>query len=277
MTGKQIKRRLLDALVEPKLLSEILVKRQKNWKGKRPALASLAFDHITNEIAIHGRYDDMFLSFLEEDLFPRMNARRICLDVGGMIGNHAIAFAPFFDRVFSLEPVQRTFGLLTFNTAMYGNISALNIGASDEERTTEIVLDSSNSGASSLHKDASKGALVPIRLNKLDNILPGELHGKIDFVKIDVEGHEPSVLMGMESILNRSDPVICLEINRESITQQSTPAVEFLKAKGYAHWYNLAGSKGSQRSTPGDWRVDKIDRLLLPSYNNLVMSRQSIW
>lgn len=277
MTGKQIRRRIVNTFMNPKLLSEILVKRQENWKAKRPALASLAFDHITNEIAIYGRYDDLFLSFLEEDLFPRMGKRRICLDVGGMIGNHAIAFAPFFERVFCLEPVQRTFSLLTFNTSTYGNIFALNIGASDEERTTEIVLDSSNSGASSLHKDSTKGALVSIRLNKLDAILPSELHDKVDFVKIDVEGHEPAVLMGMENILGRSDPIICLEINEEAITQQSAPAVEFLKVRGYDHWYNLTGSKNSEHSKRESWRVSKIDRLLLPSYNNLIMSRHSIW
>jgi hypothetical protein len=35
----------------------------------------------------------------------------------------------------------------------------------------------------------------------------------IDFVKIDVEGHEPAVIRGMTSILSRDQPIIVSEIN----------------------------------------------------------------
>lgn len=48
-----------------------------------------------------------------------------------------------------------------------------------------------------------------VTVSPLDDVLPVE---QIDFVKIDVEGHDREAIMGMKGILNRSTPVVAVSL-----------------------------------------------------------------
>lgn len=49
---------------------------------------------------------------------------------------------------------------------------------------------------------------IKVKINKLDNII--NLKNKIDFVKIDTEGHEYQVPMGMKVLLKANNSIIIL-------------------------------------------------------------------
>ena len=73
-----------------------------------PQLVGFAFDAITCSIHLDGRFEKDELRLLEESVFPKLESNTICLDIGANIGNHSLAFSPFFEYIIALEPVSYT-------------------------------------------------------------------------------------------------------------------------------------------------------------------------
>ena len=61
-----------------------------------PQLVGYFFDTITSAIHIDGRFERDELSLLSTNVFPKLNNEGDCLDIGANIGNHSLAFSPFF-------------------------------------------------------------------------------------------------------------------------------------------------------------------------------------
>src|SRR5215475_1675190 len=104
------------------LLSSMLKKKRRDFIRRFPQVACFAFDYISTEIAVHGRFERAELECLSVQLFARMRSRRVCLDVGANIGNHSLVFAQHFARVLAFEPNPRTFKLLAINAELAQNI-----------------------------------------------------------------------------------------------------------------------------------------------------------
>ena len=113
-----------------------------------------------------------------------------------------------------LEPDPLNFGKLfeTTNKLVHSypllQPIALPIGAGSEYGYISL---SANGEASSLHANdqASSGSAYDVTVMPIDQILPA-LH--VDFVKIDVEGHDREAIKGMQNLLRRSMPVIAVSI-----------------------------------------------------------------
>jgi hypothetical protein len=74
---------------------------------------------------------------------------------------------------------------------------------------------------------------------------------RVSFIKIDCEGGEPYVLMGMRHLLERSSPMIWIEINSDSlrVAQSSESVVEgILRELGFATF--LPGFSRSKLGLP---------------------------
>ncbi|GAB4390892.1 FkbM family methyltransferase [Albidovulum sp.] len=205
----------------------------------RPQLACFAFDLITLYIHLDGRYEDEELTFLEQHIFPQLASRRLCLDIGANIGNHAVAFAPHFERVIAFEPHPRTFALLSLNAGLADNITALNFGASDAAATIRVAQDPLNIAATSVGSALRPGAQIAFDLRRLDDVAEVTGAGEIGFVKIDVEGHEREALAGAAGLLSRDGPVIAMEVLKSDVADGATPAMNLLRDLGYRHFYEL--------------------------------------
>jgi len=62
---------------------------------------------------------------------------------------------------------------------------------------------------------------------------------RVDFCKIDVEGHEPSVIKGMTRILRRDRPIILTEFNQYWLGEAGSSIADYgglLKSFGYKLW-----------------------------------------
>src|SRR5215831_2736763 len=133
----------------------MLKARRRKFIHRFPQVACLAFDHISTEIAVHGRYGQAELECYASQIFSRMTSRRICLDIGANIGNHSLAFAQHFERVLAFEPNPRTFGLLAINSALVRNVEPHRLGASNKKGTVTAYQDALNFGATSTDVDKS--------------------------------------------------------------------------------------------------------------------------
>jgi FkbM family methyltransferase len=153
--------------------------------------------------------------------------KSIVLDVGAHIGTFAIPVSRFVARVVAFEPSPETFATLVRNAAQNNcSIDARNkaLGAR-EGRGSLARRSATNAGAHSL---------VPgddIAVRTLDQEV-----NHANFIKIDVEGMEAQVLVGGETLIEKSRPVVFFELNLSQLRAHgSSPRAlaRFFITRGY--------------------------------------------
>ncbi len=170
-------------------------------------------DSITQEVQKKGEYDTNTLNAISEILAQIQP--NISLDVGANIGNHALVIAKYSNKVVAFEPVTFVFDVLQNNIKQnYAhNITAANLGLSDKSAELKIhIPNNGNLGSSSIKASAIESEQFNIRTVAGDDYLKQNFDGQqIDFVKMDVEGHEAMALMGLAETIKKNQPLILLE------------------------------------------------------------------
>jgi FkbM family methyltransferase len=161
------------------------------------------------------------------------------IDVGANMGFMAVILSRLVGekgRVICFEPSRRIFKKLreTIELNNIQNAELFNYGCGERRTEGELFKVSESSGNSSLvrpsgSKDSDSGERV--ELLGLDEALLSS-GTRVDFMKIDVEGYESTVLRGAAQILSRFKPVIYIELCAE-YSQSSSEAIEILKSNGY--------------------------------------------
>ena len=154
-----------------------------------------------------------------------INSETVALDIGACIGNFTKFLAENCKRVYAFEPDPDNFKRLSWNTRQFTNLENYNIAISDKDTDTNILYTCPDDvGMSRLYhsKWCLKGKrfynIMSCRIdNLLTNVLKNEM--KIDFVKIDVEGYEYFVIMGMKRMLKRDHPTILMEFHCPSMEE----------------------------------------------------------
>lgn len=164
---------------------------------------------------------DGVLDFLDENP-PDEDA--IFLDVGGNIGVYSILLRDRFKTVFSFEPNTVTYEILKANLGLSGarNVKAVNMALSDRQDQVPIFIPrNGNLGWATLdasHHDIAVDK-VDIKCTTLDAFVE-ENHldaARIKMIKIDVEGHETSVISGgVETLAKHKTPLLCEVLSDKS-------------------------------------------------------------
>ncbi len=170
-------------------------------------------DSITQEIQKKGEYDANTLDSLAEVLAAIQP--QTSLDVGANIGNHALLISRFSKKLIAFEPVKFIFEVLQRNLEQneIANTTVVNYGLSNEQLNRDIfVPDNGNLGSSSIEAMGGAGELLQIGTIIGDSyLLQNHSNAKIDFVKMDVEGHEAAALLGLENTIHKNQPLLLLE------------------------------------------------------------------
>jgi len=139
----------------------------------------------------------------------------VVLDIGANSGNHSLFYALSGFQVYAFEPNPHTRASLKINIGFNPtlDITCVPIGLSDTSGYLELSLPTgSNLGTASLSSIISNKLLrVPVTTG--DAYVVENNITDIVFIKIDVEGHELSVLRGLVHILHRDMPIVFVEIN----------------------------------------------------------------
>ncbi len=140
---------------------------------------------------------------LEELDFLRAHtpAGGVFVDVGANVGTYAMVLARHVGasgKVIAIEPHPITHARLAFNRAASGftqvSLVAAAAGASDGELMIET--DGDNLGASHIVSGKPAGNAIRVPSLRLQRILHDAGVGRVDALKIDVEGYEDRVLTG---------------------------------------------------------------------------------
>lgn len=173
-------------------------------------------------------------------LLPSLLASRpggVAVDVGANVGIYTYALARLGVRVHALEPQPSCCEVIqawAAGSRLGGLVTVHNVAAGAE------------GGALTLHVPLEDGREVKtrasfehpgqpcvetlVRVVALDALA---LQG-VSFIKIDVEGHEWSVLQGARQLLARDRPVLLVEVDRSRHTRQAfMRIVELVRSLGY--------------------------------------------
>lgn len=176
---------------------------------------------------IHNEYEKFSLRLLR-NMLPENGT---FLDVGTHYGAYSLFAAKKCNsKVISVEPVDENFELLSLNIKennLTKNVETHNVAASDEEGTAEFNIPwASDSAGFYEHPLAETIKKVQVTVKKIDNVVKGR---KIDFIKIDTEGHEVHVLKGMqETFRNNPDVALLIEANPSCLLSAGTSTSELL-------------------------------------------------
>lgn len=134
-------------------------------------------------------------------------AARVVFDVGANVGDwvrEALAINAGAEY-HCFEPSPATYRTLVGNP-LPSNVKTNNFGLSDEETTASLLVFGDNAGTNSLYRregiDIEQVREESIRLTTLDTYCEERGIARVDFVKLDVEGHEFSVLRGARRMLS---------------------------------------------------------------------------
>jgi FkbM family methyltransferase len=176
----------------------------------------------------------------------------VILDVGANIGYYSVLFSRLVGnegRVLCFEPT-KYFGKVLKKNLEANNIDNAEIfgfGLSNKHQQLEIQIGYSSATIHNPRIYPSETSET-IDLVPLDEFIEKNDLQTIDFVKVDIDGHEPLFFAGAWKTLDRYDPIILLEVSHLHYLEAGFTAWDFfdvLKNKGYRiyHEDNLAELK----------------------------------
>ena len=145
------------------------------------------------------------------------------IDLGANVGIFTQVLAEHSKHVYALEPEPENFKQLVENTKAYDNVTLYNCAASNITGTEILHLSLINNGMHRLYESVNcfGGQKVPVKTVRMDELilLQEKVEEKIDFIKMDVEGFEYFVIVGMTELIKRDKPIIISEFHPDSIRE----------------------------------------------------------
>lgn len=171
------------------------------------------------------QYEEPVRQVVREHLQPG----DVFIDVGANIGVMTFLGASLVGpqgRVIAVEPNPDNVQLLYRSIVLNGstNVEVLPLAASDRRAVCSLT------GRSNTHLIGARGAQGGGRYVQsvaLDDLL-GDLP-RLDFVKMDIEGHEPPALRGMLRLVTRHRPTLLTEFNPRCLGVQQQEPLEYLR------------------------------------------------
>lgn len=175
------------------------------------------------------------------------------LDLGANYGHYTIEMARLCPggKVYAFEPVPFTFRVLerVVDHFKMEHISLHHLAVSDAAGQVEMVLPllpfgAPNTGVAYIgNKEDGDSEKVQIQTVTLDEM---PIKGNVDFIKMDIEGHEPKAMKGMEQLITDSRPVILIEFSHNCLQragEEPGPFAEYLQEKLQYEFHQVQGKQ----------------------------------
>lgn len=210
-----------NARTNQSLLEDLVARGKLTRDAEGVAIASFAVEDATFRFVVDNPLDVIQNHFVRDRLFEYRELRSLrehvppgsrILDVGANVGNHLAYFVKLMgaEEVTPIEPNPDAIRMLRQNLALNGidakvrtDFLGIALGA---ERTRCAIGDTplNNLGATWL-RPCAEGEIEVVPLDQLPL-------GRIDFLKIDVEGMEIAVLKGAGQTVRQNRPLMYIEV-----------------------------------------------------------------
>ncbi len=189
-------------------------------------------------VFFYGTYEPMITNLITTLIKPGS----VCIDVGANVGIHSLTMAQAIEnngKVYAFEPHPEIIKRLCENIRInnFIQIEAIQLGLSN--KTSSAILkdegfDIANKGTAKIIEDldSSDKPTFTISTITLDEFVEQRELKQLDFIKIDVEGHESAVFEGAEKTIAKFHPIIIFENDLEH-PEQTQKLLSFLESKDY--------------------------------------------
>ncbi len=196
---------------------------------------------VTTVLLGEGDWFEKEMEFWRSAIKPGMTV----IDVGANVGVYTFSAARKVGsegKVIAVEPFAECVSCLE-ETCKINNINWVKIyagAASDRIGTANLSLHNANELNEIVSEEVARslepGSFAEVKCFTLDSLIETENLTEVNFLKIDAEGHEMSVLAGCNSILELFSPTIMYE-NIAGSKGSNLPVAEYLQNKGYQLYY----------------------------------------
>jgi|TARA_B100001540_G_scaffold120332_1_gene107554 FkbM family methyltransferase len=190
--------------------------------------------------------DEKELQLLKKIIIPETDT----IDIGVYRGVYSYEMAKYSKMVHAFEPNPIIFKDIELNLSkIIKNINLYNFALSDKENKVLLKVpirnknyDKSNyeeyfqMGRATIHEQNVMGDIetFEIKSKKLDNFT---FSNRISFIKIDVEGHEMSVIKGAENTIKQYKPTLLVEIEEKHSKQKVLDSINYINSLGYESFF----------------------------------------
>lgn len=203
------------------------------------AIFTTADNYIEWMLLSTGTYEDEINKLIRISLKQGNTA----LDIGGNIGLQSIRMAQCVGdggHVYAFEPLNYLQQKFSKNVALnrLNNITLLPYALSDKEETLnyQVNENSWNQGTFSLNNREQGATAQQVTIKMADNLPEVQNLPRLDLIKIDVEGYEYHVLLGLGNTLQKHRPRIIFEFDGNywnKTGQQIANCYHYLTNLGY--------------------------------------------
>lgn len=153
------------------------------------------------------------------------------LDVGANIGYYSVLFSKLVGeagKVVCFEPTTYYHDVLAVNLSENNcsNVLTYRIGLSNKEEDVDICIGDCSASLYFLDNQMPL-AKERIHLQSLDKQMKHLPIDRLDFIKIDIDGHEPHFLEGAWETIDKYDPAILLEVSHQHYLKAGINAGDF--------------------------------------------------
>jgi len=180
----------------------------------------------------------------------------VVFDIGANIGAHALPMAQLvgpLGHVYGFEPTQWAYERLVenreLNEELKSSLSAVHAGLGRPGHSVPSQfyaswnVNATNNSVHKLHRGSlrSVGAAQSLTIDQAVDHLSG---GRLNFIKLDVDGYETDVLAGGSRVLAKLGPTILFELCPHALLEHGTTAMQLLETLR-PHGYRVFQLDGS--------------------------------
>ncbi|WP_294173667.1 FkbM family methyltransferase [uncultured Sphingomonas sp.] len=179
------------------------------------------------------RYGYVRDKIVDEWLFDyRLRPEDVVFDVGAGLGEEAVVFADMAARVYSVEAHPDTFRCLRKTVAQSGRSNVVPLQLALADRDGELRISSGDSHlANSVIEGGSGRVTVPAK--SLESLCRELGVGRIDFLKMNIEGAERLAIRGFGAVEIRHLAISCHDFIPGPETRTRAEVEAFLREAGY--------------------------------------------
>ncbi len=137
--------------------------------------------------------------YFDKEIIPNINHIHF-IDAGAYVGDtlpYIIKNFPDFEKIYCIEPNILHINIAKRNFSMHNNIEFIHCGLGSKKQINPMSENMQNNCA----HDYQAG-----NIDSLDNLIKG----KVDFIKLDIEGAEQDAIDGAKSIISTQTPILAI-------------------------------------------------------------------